>query len=71
MDLNATERRTLRLAAALVAVGGFIRIVTAPGSAEVGWSPPDSSAAELGALREEVRAAIDQAEEASRPLAAG
>lgn len=71
MDLNATEKRTLRLAAALIAVGGFVRIVTAPSPADVGWSPSDSPSPDVGALREDVRSAIDRAEEASRPLRDG
>lgn len=71
MDLNATERRTLGLASAMVVVGAIVRMSTAPGPADVGWAPADSTDSRIEAVRLDVAAAIDRKEEAEKPLGEG
>lgn len=71
MDLNATERRTLGLASTMVLVGAIVRMATAPGPADVGWAPADSTGPGIEALRRDVEAAIELKAKAERPLADG
>lgn len=74
VELNATERRVLWRAVAVVAAGAFLRVAFAPGPAELEWIPADSGPASrptLASQRREVAAAISREERASRPLAPG
>lgn len=73
-ELNATERRVLWRAVAVVAAGGVLRVAFAPAPAELEWMPADSGSASrptLASQRREVAAAISREERASRPLAPG
>jgi len=71
--LTPTERRTLSLALALLALGTGVRLALDPGRAELAWRPSasDRPAASLGAVRRSVDDTLARAEEAARPLAPG
>lgn len=74
MELNATERRVLWRAAAVVTAGALLRALFVPGPAELAWIPADSGAVRrptMESQRGEVEAAIRREERASRPLAPG
>lgn len=72
VELNASERKALTLATALVVLGTAVRLGFGPGPAAWAWSPADDGAAESSAA--EVGEAVDRnlarARRASRPLAA-
>ena len=71
--LTPTERRTLSLALALLALATGVRMALDPGRAEVAWRPSSSDrpATSLGAVRRSVEDTLARAEEAGRPLAPG
>lgn len=71
--LTPTERRTLSLALALLALATGVRMALDPGRAEFAWTPSSSDrpAASLGAVRRSVDDTLARAEEADRPLAPG
>lgn len=71
--LTPTERRTLSLALALLALATGVRVALDPGRAEFAWMPSSSDrpAASLGAVRRSVDDTLARAEEADRPLAPG
>lgn len=73
VELNASERKALTLAAALVVLGAAARLGFGPGPAAWAWSP--AAGAGQGASAEAVRAAVDRNLErerrASLPLAPG
>lgn len=73
VELNASERKALTLATALVVLGAAARLGLGPGPAAWAWSPAEGGAADGSAA--EVRAAVDRSLErrrrASRPLAQG
>ncbi len=73
VELNASERKALTLATALVVLGAAARLGLGPGPAAWAWSPAEGGGADGSAS--EVRAAVDRSLErrrrASRPLAPG
>lgn len=73
VELNASERKALTLATALVVLGAAARLGLGPGPAAWAWSPAGDGRTEGSAA--EVRAAVDRSLErrrrASRPLAPG
>lgn len=73
VELNASERKALTLATALVVLGAAARLGLGPGPAAWAWSPAEGGEAEGSAA--EVRAAVERSLErrrrASRPLAPG
>lgn len=73
VELNASERKALTLATALVVLGAAARLGLGPGPAAWAWSPAEGGGADGSAA--EVRAAVDRSLErrrrASRPLAQG
>lgn len=71
VELNASERKALTLATALVVLGAAARLGLGPGPAAWAWSPAEGGEGEGSAA--EVRAAVDRSLErrrrATRPLA--
>ena len=70
---TATERRTLLIGAALLALGTGARLLLAPDPAEFSWKASGAlrPAESLAGVREIVDDTIERAREAARPLAAG
>lgn len=73
VELNASERRALTLATALVVLGAAARLGLGPGPAAWAWSPAAAGEAEGSAaeVREAVGRELERARRASRPLADG
>jgi competence ComEA-like helix-hairpin-helix protein len=76
LELNATERKVLWRAAAIVVAGAGLRVALAPDPAELRWIPGDTGAAitdrvSLDSQRRAVAEAVRLEERASRPLAPG
>lgn len=70
---TATERRTLLIGVALLALGTGARLLLAPGETEFAWDASGASrpAESLSAAREVVDDTIESAREAARPLVPG
>ncbi|MFW6084521.1 MAG: ComEA family DNA-binding protein [Gemmatimonadota bacterium] len=70
---TATERRSLLLGVALLALGTGARLALAPGRADFAWDASDASrpAESLSAAREEIGDTLEREREADRPLAPG
>ena len=70
---TATERRTLLIGVALLALGTGARLLLAPGEAEFAWkaSGAPRPTESLSAARRVVNDTIERAREAARPLAPG
>lgn len=73
VELNASERKALTLAAVLVALGAAARLGFGPGPAAWAWSPEtgDRAAGSAAEVRDAVDRELARARRASRPLAAG
>lgn len=75
VELNRVERRALRTAAGLIALGTAVRLGCGPGPAEYAWRPaPDAPVEErpdLEAVTGRVEEATRRRAVASRPLAPG
>ena len=73
VELNASERKALTLAAVLVALGAAARLGFGPGPAAWAWSPEtgDRAAGSATEVRDAVERGLARARRASRPLSAG
>lgn len=75
IELNRVERRALRTAAGLIALGTAVRLGCGPGPAEWAWRPaPDAPAdarPDLEEVTERVTEATRREAVANRPLAPG
>lgn len=75
IELNRVERRSLRTAAGLIALGTAVRIGCGPGPAEWAWEPaadaPVESRPDLEEVTERVEEATRRRAVANRPLAPG
>lgn len=69
VDLNRTERRALWLGALLFSLGAAARLGLGPGEAEWGWQPAGTEAGGVRDVQRAVRAGVERAEHAARPLA--
>lgn len=74
-ELNRVERRALRTAAGLIALGTAVRLGCGPGPAEFAWRPapdaPVDARPDLGEVTERVDGATRRRAVAERPLAPG
>lgn len=71
VELNASERKALTLATALVVLGAAARLGFAPGPAAWAWSPSGEGGADASAaqVRDAVDRSVARSRRASRPLA--
>lgn len=75
IELNRVERRALRTAAGLIALGTAVRVGCGPGPAEFAWRPapdaPVETRPDLEAITDRVDEATRRRAVADRPLAPG
>lgn len=75
IELNRVERRALRTAAGLIALGAAVRLGCGPGPAEWAWKPaadaPVETRPDLETVTERVSEATRRRAVAERPLAPG
>lgn len=75
IELNSVERRALRTAAGLIALGTAVRLGCGPGPAEWAWEPAADAPVEARPDLEEVTERVEEATRrraiADRPLAPG
>jgi competence ComEA-like helix-hairpin-helix protein len=75
IELNSVERRALRTAAGLIALGTAVRLGCGPGPADWAWEPAEDAPVEARPGLEEVTERVEEATRrravAERPLAPG
>lgn len=75
IELNRMERRALRTAAGMIALGTAVRLGCGPGPAEWAWEPTEDAPVEVRPDLEEVTERVEEATRrrtiADRPLAPG
>ena len=75
IELNRVERRALRTAAGLIALGTAVRLGCGPGPAEWAWEPAEDAPVEARPDLEEVTERVEEATRrraiADRPMAPG
>ncbi len=75
IELNRVERRALRTAAGLIALGTAVRLGCGPGPAEWAWEPAEDAPVEERPDLEQVTGRVEEATRrraiADRPLAPG